>query len=102
MKLQDLNSILHSNLKSSNIIKNNVSSDILILEQKNIGKSGMLQSVKIKNSPIDNCWLFDHEDSEVELRAEGQKVEKTVLVLSEEKKELLVLLIEMKSGFKVG
>lgn len=101
MNLRNLNQIIHSNLRVSKIIKNNLSNDLLIIENKNIGITGKLKTVKLENTPINNCWIFEHEDSETELKANGSKVEKTILLLSEEKKELFVIAIEMKSRFTI-
>lgn len=100
MNLQDLNKIIHSNLRTASLIKNNLSDELLIIENKNIGLTGKLKSVKLINTPTDFCWIFEHEDSNKELRAEAKKVEKSILLLREDKKELNIILIEMKSTFR--
>lgn len=101
MKLQDLNKIIYSNLVSSNIIRSNLSNTLIITESKNVGISGKLQTLTINNMPVNNCWLFEHENSEIEFRTVKRKVEKSIIYLAEEDKELLIILIEMKSGFGI-
>lgn len=101
MKLQELNKRIQSNLRTSDIIKNNLNSNLMLVEKLNIGISGKLQSVNITNIPMSNCWLFEHENPEKQFETTTRKVEKTILYLDETKKELLVVLVEMKSTFGI-
>ena len=101
MELQNLNKIIHSNLLSSNIIKANINTSLLIKEIKNLGKANTLQSVKISNLPIKNCWIFEHEDGEKEFLASGKNVEKTLLYLDDNVKKLFIIPIELKTDFRI-
>lgn len=101
MILQDLNKIIQRNLLTSRLIKNNLLDNLIIIENNHSDPTGKLQSVKLENVPTNNCWIFQHENPEDEFKVSGKKVEKTILLLSDDKKELIVILIEMKSGFKI-
>lgn len=101
MKLQDLNKTIHSNLVSSNIIKANINTSLLIEETKNLGKPNTLQSVKISNLPTENCWIFEHEDGESEFLTSGKNVEKTILYLDDDSQKLFIIPIELKTDFRI-
>lgn len=101
MKLQDLNNKIHSILKSSNIIKSNVSSTLQITEIKNLTKPNTLKNIYIENTPLSNCWIFEHEDCEAEFQTAGSKVERTILYLDTSVKKLYIIPIELKTEFKI-
>lgn len=101
MKLQELNSKIHSHLKSSNIIKSNISSTLQITETKNLNIPGTLKNLYIENIPLDNCWIFEHEDCEIEFLTAGSKVEKTILYLDTESERLYIIPIELKTELKI-
>lgn len=101
MKLQDFRKKIHSNLLTSKIIKSNLSTSLTLTESQNIGKAGKLQTLTVNKMPVNNCWIFEHENSEIEFQTIKRKVEKTIIYLSESNKELLILLVEMKSGFGI-
>jgi|GEM_PF-3483669 len=101
MRLQNLTKTIHYNLSTSEVIKNNVNSSLRIDEIKNTNKPDTLQSLTINMLPTTKCWLFEHENPEKEFLVTSMKVDKTILYLSEETKELFIIAIELKTLFKI-
>jgi len=99
IKLTELRKRVQDEFKTVNILKENLSNSIDIVEN-NINPNTTLQRVTINNTPIEDCWVFDNEDGEKAFVSSGKKVEKTLIYLDKVIKKLYVIMIELKSTLK--
>ena len=96
IKLIDLRAKVQNNFTNLNLIKENLSDTINIIENDN---RATLKQVNITQCPTDNLWIFNNENGEKVFLSNGKKVENTLLYLEEDNKKLYILMIELKSTF---
>lgn len=99
LKLTELRTKVQSHFKNSCIMKENLSHSFDVLETDS---GASLQKVELKKLPIENCWIFENENGENELRSNGKKPEVTIIYLDKENKKLFVIMVELKSTLDVN
>jgi len=98
IKLNHLRKRVQTHFKNLIILKENLSSSSDILETSS---NATLQKVTIDNIPTQECWIFENENGEKELRSDGKKSEATILYVDRKNKRLLIIMVELKSTLTI-
>ncbi|HHO41954.1 MAG TPA: hypothetical protein ENN12_01170 [Epsilonproteobacteria bacterium] len=98
IKLNHLRKRVQVHFKSLRILNENLSSSLDILETSS---NATLQKVTIDNIPTQECWIFENENGEKELRSDGKKSEATILYMDRKNKKLYIIMVELKSTLTI-
>lgn len=94
IKLTELRKRVQNEFKTVNILKENLSDSINVVER---ATNTALEKVTLLNTPTENLWIFDNEDGEKPFVSNGKKVKNTIVYLDSEAKKLYLIMIELKS-----
>lgn len=94
IKLTELRQKVQNSFKTVDILKENLSSSIDIVES---ASDATLEKVTISNAPTNNLWIFNNENGENTFVSKGKKVENTLIYLDGINKKLYIIMIELKS-----